>query len=105
MTLKEQLQAKFRITLPISGGMGTSIEDAIIIHKNEDRNCAQLEKDIIRYILQLKGVEWQMVMQGQVSAALFKYYDKIIVETYNSDNMEIKTMSFYFDINECLKRK
>ena len=100
MNFKEKVKAEFGISLPISGGMGNSIDNAIVI-ENQDpmMDCVSIEYEVLKYIGMIRGVEFDLMLQE----LLFheeKTIDKLNVKTtkMSGDDAESLEEDFYFDI-------
>lgn len=102
MNLKKFLKADFGIDFPITGGTGNSIDNPIILHKEEPNDYTSVEYEILRCLGEGRGVEWKLLKQE----LLFhndKRFDKISIETKESTDTEVITTieNYYFDITEC----
>jgi hypothetical protein len=102
MTLKDLLEKDFKIDLPISGGYGNSIENAIIIHRNEINDYVGTEHFILKCLGIGRRIEWIILGQELVSYGS-KKVDKIKIETKQLTESEIITQieNYYFDITDC----
>lgn len=102
MTLKDLLEKDFKIDLPISGGYGNSIENAIIIHRNEINDYVGTEHFILKCLGIGRRIEWIILGQELVSYDS-KKVDKIKIETKQLTESEIITQieNYYFDITDC----
>jgi hypothetical protein len=100
--LKRQIQNELGLDLPISGGMGLSLEDTIVVHprgKNEDVKTEYL---ILDSLSKLEGIAWKRLGQ-KLLRHNDRYYDEItleIQETHTVDGLP-KEQKFYFDVTEC----
>jgi hypothetical protein len=101
MNLKELLQTDFGKKLPISGGFGNSIENAIVIHKQDVIDYVGLEYFVLSCLGIGRQIEWKKLGQELV---VFddKKIDKITIETRNETISEVITQeeNYYFDITE-----
>lgn len=102
MTLKELLKNDFGVELPISGGTGNSIDNAIIIHLEGMNDYVGTEYTILRCIGIGRRIEWETLGQ-QLMSHNNKKIDKIKIETKQTTDSEIITQveNYYFDISEC----
>ena len=106
MNLKELLANDFDADFPISGGIGNSIDDPIIIHRTAINNYTSVEYGILRCLGIGRCIEWKMVQQ----ALLFhegRKIDQIKIETIETTEDEIITQieNYYFDITDCFGPK
>lgn len=102
MTLKELLKKDFKVELPISGGFGNSIENAIIIHRTDLNDYVQTEYFILNCLGKGRGIEWKLIRQ-ELKTYDNKKIDKIKIETKQVTAREIITQieNYYFDITDC----
>ena len=100
MNFKEKVKKEFGINLPISGGMGNSIDNAIVIENLDPMmDCVSIEYEVLRYMGMIRGVEFGLILQE----LLFhegKTFDKLKVKTtkMSGGNTEAHEEDFYFDI-------
>lgn len=102
MNLKELLEKDFGVELPISGGFGNSIDNAIIIHKSDIKDYVGTEHLVLNCLGQGRGVVWKLLGQ-ELLIHNNKKIDKIKIETKKLTKSEIITQieNYYFDITEC----
>lgn len=102
MTLKEILKSYFGVELPISGGTGNSIDNAIIIHREGMNDYVGTEYAILKYIGKVRNIEWKTLGQELLNHNNRKF-DKIKIETKETTVSETKTQveNYYFNITEC----
>ena len=107
MTLKEIIRKEFGINLPISGGMGNSIDNAIVIDKLDPMmDCVSIEHEVLKYMSMIRGEEFNLIFQE----LLFheeKTIDKLKVETIkiSGGHTEAREEDFYFDITASFGNK
>jgi hypothetical protein len=103
MTLKDLLEKDFRTELPISGGFGNSIDNAIIIHKNGINDYVGTEYFILKCLGNARRIEWKTLGQDLLYHSNRKI-DKIKIETKQLTETQIITQieNYYFDITDCL---
>ena len=63
MTLKNLLEKDFGVQLPISGGFGNSIDNAIIIHKDSINDYVGTEHFILECLGKGRQIEWKILGQ------------------------------------------
>lgn len=102
MTLKDLLEKDFRVDLPISGGFGNSIDNAIIIHRNAINDYVGTEHFILKGLGIGRRIEWKILGQELLTHDS-KKIDKIKIETKQLTEGEIITQieNYYFDITDC----
>lgn len=94
-TLRQRLEEDFGIDLPISGGNGKSMGDAIIIDK-ATRDYVGIEYFIVKLIYEMIGKTWETQRQV-LRSENNRNYDQLIVKVYNPDGSTHLT-DFWFDI-------
>ena len=64
MTLKQAIKENFELDLPISGGDGSSAEEAIVIN---DPSCDihELQSEVLENYYALKAYPWKLLMREQ----------------------------------------
>lgn len=103
MTLKELIRQDFNVNLDISGGLGNSIQNPVIIHRTEINDYLGTEHFILKCLGKGRKVEWKILGQELLNHNN-KNIDKIKIETKEITEYEIITQieNYYFDITECL---
>jgi len=102
MTVRESINQEFGVDLPIRGGAGRSIEDAIIIeYQGPINDYIGMEYEVLKYIFSKPNSKWQILGQELI----FEYdktFDKLIIEISLSDGSGIASQieNYYFDITE-----
>lgn len=99
MTLKELIRTEFDADLPISGGYGSSFEDAIIIHQS-DEDFVAMEYFIVKCLAQSR----ELIVNSLKQSLYFKEekkYDILLFETIDLKKLRCANEEFYFDITEC----
>ena len=102
MRLKDLLKSDFGVELPISGGFGNSIDNAVIIHRSGINDYVGTEHFILKCLGKGRGIEWQILGQELLNHN-DQQIDKIKIETKQTTELEIITQieNYYFDITEC----
>lgn len=106
MDLKQLIKSDFGIDLPISGGMGNSIESPIVIEIDGCKNCAEIENTILGCLGLGRRIEWKLLKQ-QLLKNGEKHIDKLQIETTHNTDYEIITQieNYYFDISICFQKR
>lgn len=106
MNLRELLHQDFGAELPISGGFGNSIENAIIIHRQGMNDYVATEHFILKCLGIGRGIKWRILKQ-ELLINNNKRIDKVTIETEETTQWEIitQTENYYFDISECMGNK
>ena len=91
MTLQELIEEMYGESLEISGGRGTSIEDAIVIDTKFDG--VGLEYEVIKYLFNGQGKVVRQYLMGKDG----KHYDKLQVQVGNDSE---RIHSVYFNIDK-----
>lgn len=104
MDIRELLMKAFNKDLPISGGMGNSIEEAVILESAGPLNdYVSLEYQVMDLISQGRDVKWELNGQELVVKDARKY-DKltVAVKGINGNPMPLHLEYHYFDITKCM---
>jgi len=103
MTVRERINQEFGVDLPIRGGDGRSIEDAIIIeYQGPINDYIGMEYEVLKYIFSKPNSKWQILGQELIFEE-GKSIDKLTIEMQPLSGGEflIPFHSCYFDITEC----
>jgi len=104
MDIRELLMKAFNKDLPISGGMGNSIEAAVVLESAGPLNdYVSLEYLVMDLISQGRDVKWELKGQELVVIDARKY-DKlaVAVKGINGNPMPLHQEYHYFDITKCM---
>ena len=104
MDIKELLKKAFNVDLPIRGGMGNSIEQAVVLESAGPLNdYVSLMFQIMDLISTGRDVSWKLERQELVIKD-GRRYDKLIVVVrgINGNSMPLQNENHYFDITECV---
>lgn len=95
------LEEKFGSKLPVSGGMGKSIEDAIVLHKGVLRDYVNLMHYILRFITSSQQKLYRLKKQSLIKKG-GRIYDCMEITTtiIGEDNVETANETYFFDITE-----
>ena len=106
MALKHLLKADFGVELPISGGFGNSIDNAIIIQRVGINDYVGTEHLILDCLGKGRRIDWKILGQELLNHN-DKKIDKIKIETKKTTALEIITQieNYYFDISDCFGNK
>jgi len=96
LTVKQIIKKFFNVDLPISGGSGNSIVNAIKIESSTEDEGVQLEYQVLDYIHQLGNKSWRVIKQELLREGN-KAYDKLTVEV--KDDLQ-NYHNYYFDITD-----
>jgi len=103
-SIKEIIFQAFGVTLPIRGGMGNSMENAVVIERSLPFNdYVSIEHEVLNFIAKGRDVHsWKKVGQ-QLLFENGKTYDKLLVNVVINQNGKLvqQTENHYFDITEC----
>ena len=104
MDIKELLKKAFNVDLPIRGGMGNSIEEAVVLESAGPLNdYVSLEYQIMDLISTGRDVSWKLERQ-ELLVKDGRRYDKLMVAVkgINGNPMPFVLENHYFDITECV---
>jgi hypothetical protein len=103
MDIRELLKGAFNEDLPISGGMGNSIEAAVVLESAGPLNdYLSLEYQVMDLISRGRNVSWEFKGQELVVKD-DKKYDKLLVAVkgIHGNPMPLHLEYHYFDITKC----
>jgi len=104
ISLKQALFLTFGEELPIKGGKGINMENAIIIERTSPMNdYVSIEHQILKYLgIARRLITWNIVMQ-QLLVQNDRTYDIFELNVISDQNEQwvAQTEYFYFDITEC----
>ncbi|MEO7044254.1 MAG: hypothetical protein ABI091_03030 [Ferruginibacter sp.] len=100
--LKDLIKIDRGINLPILGGSGKSIDDAIIIEKSEEYNCVNVEYILLDFFCEVIGNEWKLLEQ-HLSHHNDRRIDILKIETTQIvvEEIIIEIENYYFDVTDC----
>lgn len=102
-TIRELLYDEFLIDLPISGGGGKSIADAIVLDVFDKNDYVGTEYLLLDLFCYYRKVEWQFRQQILFKAGRRKYdCIQIAVSDLMDADQGIWTEAYYFDVTHCL---
>ena len=104
MDIRELLKKSFNEDLPVSGGMGNSLEEAVILESARPINdYVSLEYRIMDLISMGRDVSWELKRQEMI-VKNGRQYDKLIVAVkgINGNPIPLRIENQYFDITECV---
>jgi hypothetical protein len=107
MTIRERLFKDFNVDLPITGGVGNSIDDPVILEIVDPiDDFIDTEYLYLKLIGIGRGIEWKFMTQFLMEHEN-KKIDKIQIETIQQLENETITQieNIYFDITDCFKKK
>ena len=103
-SIKEIIFEVFGATLPIRGGMGNSLENAVIIERSLPFNdYASIEHEVVNFIVKGRALQSWKMMKQELLFENGKTYDKLEVNIVSNQNGKLfqQTENYYFDISEC----
>ncbi|MCO5231711.1 MAG: hypothetical protein M9958_11225 [Chitinophagales bacterium] len=102
MELKDAILADTGKNLNISGGLGNTLDSAIIIHKNSDFNKhTEAEDFILNYYEKGRKLNWRVVDRSLVSHKDKKINKiKVRIQSESSKEAPIYVEAYYFDVTE-----
>jgi hypothetical protein len=103
-SIKEIIFEVFGATLPIRGGMGNSLENAVIIERSLPFNdYASIEQEVVNFIVKGRALQSWKMMKQELLFENGKTYDKLEVNIVSNQNGKLfqQTENYYFDITEC----
>ena len=106
LSVRERLLKDFGVNLPISGGWGNSLENAVVVEYGIPNDYVSVEYAYLKYLGIGRGIQWRVVSQELVFREARKY-DKIKIETLREDGDKTirHVENYYFDITDCFGRQ
>ena len=104
MDIRELIKKAFNVDLPISGGMGNSIEQAVILESAGPLNdYVSLQYQVMDLIAKGRDVSWELKGQELIVKDGRKY-DKLMVAVkgINGNPMPLQIEYHYYDITKCM---
>jgi hypothetical protein len=104
MDIRELIKKAFNEDLPISGGMGNSIEAAVILESAGPLyDYVSLEYHVMDLISKGRDVSWELKGQELIVKEGRKY-DKLMVAVngINGNPMPLQIEYHYYDITNCI---
>lgn len=103
MTLRELLKQDFGIDFPISGGIGNSKDNPILIHRKQINDYTSVEYGVLKCLGIGRGIEWKVIQQSVIHYG-GRTLDQLKIQTKTITDDEIITQveNYYFDITECI---
>jgi hypothetical protein len=102
MDIGELIMKAFNVDLPISGGMGNSIEQAVILESAGPLNdYVSLQYRVMDLISKGRDVSWELKRQGLI-VKYGRKYDKltVAVKGINGNPMPLQIEYHYYDITK-----
>jgi hypothetical protein len=104
MDIRELIRKAFNEDLPISGGMGNSIEEAVILESAGPMNdYLSLEYRVMDLISKGRDVSWELKRQSLVVKDDRKYNKlEVAVKGINGNPLPLRLEYHYYDITKCM---
>jgi len=105
INLKELLKKDFGIDFPISGGIGNSKENPIIIYYKFPNDYTNVEYGVLRCIATGRRMKWKLIKQSLINHNGRKL-DQLKIETkwVEKDQLIKQIENYYFDITDCFDK-
>jgi hypothetical protein len=103
MIFREIIKTQFGVDLPISGGIGNSIDNAVVIEHTPLNDYVSVEHQVLKYIALGRGLlDWKIISQ-QLLFENGKSLDKLQVKVIFKKDGQLfeSTENHYFDITDC----
>ncbi|MGO9021221.1 MAG: hypothetical protein ACLQVJ_23020 [Syntrophobacteraceae bacterium] len=106
LIIRHMLLRDFGVDLPISGGRGNSLDNPVVLEFKVPNDYVSIEHAYQKYLGLGRRIEWRVIKQELIERRE-RYYDKIKIETVQTDGDRIirQIENFYFDITDCFGRK
>ncbi len=104
--LRSEIRQVLGVDLPIEGGNGTSLEEAIVIRKRKGHDIYSVESAVLKYLYERYCLAQELVKQELLSRE-GRIYDRFVSFCQYKENKpdEIDLVNVYFDITDCWNRK
>lgn len=99
--LREQIKKDFGLDLPISGGNGSSLADAVVIDTDDISKVSWVEMQVLRVVLGIRSWHWRCFDKQIIISEKSELIEKVIFEAkyINGDDLvSIDKRNFYFNI-------
>lgn len=104
LSFKEVIKIVFGVDLPIRGGIGNSLEKAVIIERAQPLNdYVSVQYEVLKYMaLGRELLSWKVLRQELIREN-GKTYDKLYIQvSFLRSGQRIEQVEhYYFDITEC----
>lgn len=100
MNLRELINQHFDTDYPISGGTGNSLDNPIVIEREEnDIDYQVVQKGVLYCIGQARDMSWELMENMRVNHN-GRELDQLVVEVREKQGGYVKTstVNYYFDI-------
>ena len=97
MSLKETIKEKYNLDLPISGGDGSSPEEAIVI-ESKNESPQEVQEAVLKHYFDLKELPWKQLQQKLVRA---NSKPMEVLKVAYLKNEQTYVMDWYFDLSKC----
>ena len=106
LIIRHMLLRDFGVDLPIPGGRGNSLDNPVVLEYQVPNDYVSIEHAYLKYLGLGRRIEWRVIKQELIERGE-RYYDKIKIETVQTDDDRIirQIENFYFDITDCFGRK
>lgn len=103
LSVRQMLKRDFGVDLPISGGIGNSINNPVIIEPQAGTDYRQVENDYLKYVCMGRKVIWEFIGRDPVGRG-DRRMDKVRIGTQEFTPEEVITQveHYYFDITDCV---
>lgn len=98
--LREQIKKDFGFDLPISGGNGSSLVDAVVIDADDISKVSSVEMQVLRAVLGIRSWHWRCFDKQIITSEKGELIEKVIFEAKYilGDLVSIDKRNFYFNI-------
>ena len=105
MALRQMLLKEFKKNLPISGGIGQSLDEPIVITTSDPEDAALTQLEVARCIYGFNGRYWRLIERTAVPTDVGRI-EKMSCEIkfIEDDQVITETRNFYFDLSHALVR-
>lgn len=100
--LKDEIRQEVGFELPITGGNGMYLEEAIVIKKEPRTDMYSVESAVQKYLFEKYCISWRLIRQ-ELFCSGDRVYDRFFTFCeYKPDKPEHIDLTYlYFDITEC----
>jgi len=104
MDLKRVIERVYDINLPIGGGLGESLDDAVVLQAVAASNYISLEYKVLDYLADLENYKYEVLTQCLLNKGP-SVFDRITVKFICTMAGEEIIKHYYFDISQCFKHQ
>jgi hypothetical protein len=100
MNLRRLFRKVYGIELPIKGGTGDSLDNAIVIFGVSTIDSINIEEQVLDLMHDLNDYDYELVELESINKGKYTY-DKYVMKLQCQHTKRILLKTYYFDITNC----